>query len=136
MKAIKAINITIVTGVLLGFGGVILAYLGNPANSGICVSCFMENIAGALQLHDEVRMSYIRPELIGFLLGAFLLALATGRFRVRGGSSPAIRFFLGFFIIAGCAVFIGCPIKMFLRLAAIFWVADRRGVFYSTHRRR
>ena len=118
MKILRAIHISIVAGAVLGVGGVILSYLGNPANSGICVSCFMENLAGALQLHDELRMSYIRPELIGFLLGSFLIALSTGRFRVTGGSSPAVRFFMGFFIIAGCAVFIGCPIKMFLRLSA------------------
>lgn len=118
MKALRMIDVSIVTGALLGLGGVLLAYLGNPANSGICVSCFMENIAGALQLHNDLRMSYIRPELIGFVLGSFMLAVGTGRFRVRGGSAPVIRFFMGFFIIVGCAVFIGCPIKMILRLAA------------------
>ena len=118
MKTLRLVDISVVTGALLGFGGVLLVYLGNPVNSGICVSCFMENVAGALQLHNDPRMSYIRPELIGFLLGSFLIALKTGRFRVRGGSSPMIRFFMGFFIIVGCAVFIGCPIKMFLRLAA------------------
>jgi len=118
MKLVRMIDLSIVTGALLGLGGVFLVYLGNPVNSGICVSCFMENVAGALQLHDELRMSYIRPELIGFVLGSFFFALQTGRFRVRGGSSPLIRFFMGFFIIVGCAVFIGCPIKMILRLAA------------------
>ena len=114
----RIIDLSVISGALLGFGGVLLAYLGNPANSGICVSCFLENVAGSLQLHNDVRMSYIRPELIGFILGSFLIAARTKRFRVRGGSSPVIRFLLGFFIIAGCAVFIGCPIKMFLRLAA------------------
>lgn len=118
MRALRLVDISVVTGAFLGLGGVLLAYLGNPVNSGICVSCFMENVAGALQLHGDLRMSYIRPELIGFLLGAFLIASKTGRFRARGGSAPVIRFFMGFFIIAGCAVFIGCPIKMFLRLAA------------------
>ena len=118
MKPFRIIDVSIVTGALLGLGGVLLAYLGNPANSGICVSCFVENIAGALQLHNDLRMSYIRPELTGFLLGSFLIALQTGRFRVRGGSAPVIRFIMGFFIIVGCAVFIGCPIKMILRLAA------------------
>jgi YedE family putative selenium metabolism protein len=118
MKVLRAIDISIMTGALLGLGGVLLAVVGNPVNSGICVSCFMENIAGALQLHDDLRMSYIRPELIGFVLGAFLMAMQSGRFQVKGGSSPLIRFFMGFFIIVGCAVFIGCPIKMILRLAA------------------
>jgi len=118
IRALKLIDVAVVAGALLGFGGVLLAYLGNPVNSGICVSCFMENLAGSLQLHGDVRMSYIRPELIGFVLGSFLIASRTGRFKVQGGSSPIIRFLMGFFIIAGCAVFIGCPIKMFLRLAA------------------
>lgn len=116
---IRAMSDTAIwAGVALGAGGVLLSYLGNPTNSGICVSCFMENVAGALQLHDQVRMSYIRPEIIGFVLGSFIVALSTGRFNVKGGSSPITRFFTGFFIIVGCAVFIGCPIKMFLRLSA------------------
>jgi YedE family putative selenium metabolism protein len=118
MKAYRIIDASIVTGALLGLGGVFLVYLGNPANSGICISCFVENLAGALQLHNNIRMSYIRPELTGFILGSFFIALQSRRFRVTGGSSPIIRFFLGFFIIVGCAVFIGCPIKMILRLAA------------------
>lgn len=78
----------------------------------------MENLAGSLQLQDNLRMSYIRPELVGFLLGSFFMALKNKKFHVTGGSSPVIRFFLGFFIIVGCAVFIGCPIKLILRLAA------------------
>jgi YedE family putative selenium metabolism protein len=78
----------------------------------------MENLAGALQFQDNLRMSYIRPELIGFLLGSFFMAKQSKRFHVTGGSSPIIRFFLGFFIIVGCAVFIGCPIKMIQRLGA------------------
>ena len=119
MKALsKLIDISIVSGAVLGFGGVFLVFMGNPVNSGICVSCFIDNIAGAMQLHDNLRMSYIRPELIGFILGAFLLSLQTRRFRVTGGSSPIIRFLLGFFILIGCSVFIGCPIKMIFRLAA------------------
>jgi len=118
MKALRLIDATIITGALLGFGGVFLVYMGNPANSGFCISCFLENLAGSLQLHDNIRMSYIRPELIGFVLGAFFMALQSRRFKVTGGSSPIIRFLLGFFILVGCAVFIGCPIKMILRLAA------------------
>ncbi len=131
MSPKKLFDIAIITGLLLGGGSVLLSYLGNPVNSGICLSCFLENIAGAMQLHNEVRMSYIRPELIGFVLGSFLVAKKTKRFRVTGGSSPVIRFFLGLFIILGCAVFIGCPIKMILRLAAgdLTAVAATAGLF-------
>ncbi len=118
MARFKLPDLAIITGAALGLGAVTLTLLGNPTNSGICISCFMENLAGALQLQDNMRMSYIRPELIGFLLGSFFMAKKSKRFHVTGGSSPIIRFFLGFFIIVGCAVFIGCPIKMILRLAA------------------
>jgi YedE family putative selenium metabolism protein len=114
---IKLPDVAIIAGASLGVGAVILSFLGNPVNSGICISCFMENLAGALQLQDDIRMSYIRPELIGFLLGSFLMAKKSRRFQVTGGSAPVIRFLLGFFIIVGCAVFIGCPIKLIQRLA-------------------
>jgi YedE family putative selenium metabolism protein len=118
MARFKAPDIAVTAGIALGAGAVILTLLGNPTNSGICISCFLENLAGSLQMHNVARMSYIRPELIGFLLGSFLMAKKMRRFRVTGGSSPVIRFLLGFFMIVGCGVFIGCPIKMLLRLAA------------------
>jgi hypothetical protein len=105
-------------GGLLGGLGVMLSVLGNPENSGICVSCFIENSAGALGLHDNPNMQYLRPELMGFVLGSTASALFFQEFRSRGGSAPLSRLFLGIFMIFGCAVFIGCPIKLFLRLSA------------------
>ncbi len=116
MSRLKLPDIAIITGIALGAGAVLLTLFGNPVNSGICISCFLENLAGAIRLQDSLRMSYIRPELVGFLLGAFFMAKQNRRFRVTGGSSPLIRFLLGFFMIVGCGVFIGCPIKMLLRL--------------------
>jgi YedE family putative selenium metabolism protein len=108
----------VVVGSLLGAIGVLLTVLGNPENSGICVSCFIENSAGALGLHDNPNMQYLRPELIGFVLGSTASALAFHEFSSRGGSAPLSRLFLGIFMIFGCAVFIGCPIKLFLRFSA------------------
>lgn len=105
-------------GAFLGGLGVLLSVWGNPENSGICVSCFIENSAGALGLHDNPRMQYLRPELIGFVLGSALSAMVFREFRSRGGSAPLPRLFSGIFLIVGCAVFIGCPIKLFLRLTA------------------
>ena len=106
----------VMAGVMLGTLGVMLSVWGNPENSGICVSCFIENSAGTLGLHDNANMKYLRPELIGFVLGSTVCAVTFGEFRSRGGSSPLSRLFLGMFMIFGCAVFIGCPIKLFLRL--------------------
>jgi len=110
--------IVMASGLLLGILGVLLTVWGNPENSGVCVSCFIENSAGALGMHDNPRMQYLRPELIGFVLGAFATAAFSREFSSRGGSAPLIRFASGIFLIVGCAVFIGCPIKLFLRLSA------------------
>jgi YedE family putative selenium metabolism protein len=110
--------LTIAAGLFLGALGVLLSVWGNPENSGICVSCFLENSAGALGLHDKAGMQYLRPELIGFVFGSTASALFFREFSPRGGSASLSRFFLGVFMIFGCAVFIGCPIKLFLRLAA------------------
>lgn len=106
------------SGASLGLLGVLLAFWGNPENSGICVSCFVENTAGSIGLHDNSRMQYIRPELIGFIFGAIASSMILGEFRSKGGSAPLPRFLAGIFLIVGCAVFIGCPIKLFLRLTA------------------
>ncbi|GAM11313.1 hypothetical protein OR1_03625 [Geobacter sp. OR-1] len=110
--------IIIITGISMGLLGVLLSVWGNPENSGICISCFMENSAGALGLHGNARLQYLRPELPGFVLGAVLSAFAAGEFRPRGGNAPVLRLFSGLFLIVGCAIFVGCPIKMLLRLCA------------------
>lgn len=108
----------VVTGLLLGTAGVLLSIWGNPENSGICVSCFIENTAGALGFHDNPHMQYLRPELIGFVLGAALCSLVFREFRSRGGSAPLPRLAVGIVFMVGCGVFIGCPVKLFLRVTA------------------
>ncbi|WP_243689336.1 hypothetical protein [Geotalea toluenoxydans] len=78
--------IIVVTGALMGTFGVLLSVWGNPENSGICVSCFMENSVGALGFHDNSRMQYLRPELVGFVLGAMVSAAAFREFRAHGAT--------------------------------------------------
>lgn len=104
-------------GALLGAAAVALAVLGNPASTGLCASCFLVNVAGALGLHARESQSYLRPEILGIVLGAFFAAGAAKEFRVRGGGSPVRHFLGGAFILLGCEVFIGCPIKALLRTA-------------------
>jgi YedE family putative selenium metabolism protein len=108
----------ILTGAVVGIGAVFLSFFGNPPNTGLCVSCFMRNIAGAIGLHDNIRLQYLRPEIPAIVVGAFLTSFLTKEFKTTSGSSPILRFFIGILLIVGCSVFIGCPIKMVLRIAA------------------
>ena len=112
----REVIMIILAGGAIGVFGVLLSYFGNPRNSGICVSCFMENLGGALGLHGNARMQNIRPELIGFVFGGTAAAWAGREFRAEGGSSPIIRFLGGAVLIIGCSMFLGCPIKMMLRI--------------------
>ncbi|MBU3107464.1 YedE family putative selenium transporter [Clostridium gasigenes] len=107
----------ILAGIIIGILAVALVKLGNPVNMGICVACFIRDTAGALGLHRAEVVQYIRPEVIGMVLGAFILAITKKEFNVRGGSSPFIRFILGFFVMIGALMFLGCPLRMMLRIA-------------------
>lgn len=107
----------LVGGAIIGLLAVILTKLGNPGNMGLCLACFWRDIAGALGLHRAPVVQYIRPEIIGFIFGAFITSMATGEFKSRGGSSPLIRFVLGIFMNIGALVFLGCPFRLILRLS-------------------
>lgn len=115
MKNERAIIIT--TGVIVGVIASMLVYFGNPANMGYCIACFLRDTAGGLGLHSAKAVQYIRPEIIGLILGALGAAYAHGEFAPKGGSSPLTRFFLGFFAMIGCLMFLGCPFRMLLRIA-------------------
>ena len=76
----------IVAGLVIGIVAVLLQKSGNPPNMGICVACFERDIAGALGLHRFAKAQYIRPEIIGFVLGALAAAIAFREFRPRAGN--------------------------------------------------
>ena len=107
----------IVAGLIIGVIASALVLLGNPANMGFCIACFIRDTAGALKLHSAGAVQYVRPEIIGIILGSFLLAFSRKEFSPRGGSSPFTRLVLGFFAMIGCLMFLGCPFRMILRLA-------------------
>jgi hypothetical protein len=113
----------ILTGIVVGVLAPLLVYAGNPGNMGICVACFNRDIAGALGFHRAAVVQYIRPEIIGFVLGALIAALLFREFKPRGGSSPLIRFLLGMFAMVGALVFLGCPWRAYLRLGGGDWNA-------------
>ena len=107
----------IVTGVIVGVLAPILVKLGNPGNMGVCVACFSRDIAGALGLHRVATAQYIRPEIIGMILGALIAAIAFREFKPRTGSAPIARFVLGMFAAIGTLVFLGCTWRAYLRLS-------------------
>ena len=105
-------------GAVVAAAAFILVLLGNPGNMGFCIACFLRDIAGSLGLHSSATTQYLRPEIPGLVLGAFIVALARGEFRPTSGSAPVIRFIIAACVSIGALVFLGCPLRMVLRLAA------------------
>ena len=114
----KKINWPIVlAGGLVGLAAVVLTALGNPVNMGFCIACFLRDIAGSVGMHGAAVVQYFRPEIVGLVLGAFIMSVATKEFRAKAGSSPMVRFVLGAFVMIGALAFLGCPLRMVLRMA-------------------
>ena len=121
---VKRYGLLIGTGLAVGAAAVLLTALGNPANMGFCIACFLRDIAGALNLQRagfdaEVGtgiVQYIRPEIIGLVLGSTIIAFVKKEFRPKGGSSPMIRFLVAVFVMIGALVFLGCPLRMVIRI--------------------
>lgn len=105
-----------IVGLIIGAVAVALMKLGNPPNMGFCIACFQRDIAGALGLHRAALVQYLRPEIIGLFFGAMLSALVFREFKPQAGSAPALRFFMGIFSMIGALVFLGCPLRMTIRL--------------------
>ena len=108
--------IVVIAGAVVGLAAVVLTHLGNPANMGFCIACFLRDITGAVGMHGAAKVQYVRPEIIGLVLGAFIMSVATKEFRAKAGSSPATRFVLGAFVMIGALAFLGCPLRMVLRI--------------------
>lgn len=103
-------------GLVIGASAVILSAHGNPANMGFCIACFLRDIAGSLKLHGAPVVQYFRPEIVGIIVGACLMAIVGREFKPKGGSSPVLRFTLGAVVMIGALVFLGCPLRMVIRI--------------------
>ena len=104
-------------GALTAIVSIVLVLHGNPGNMGFCIACFLRDTAGALGLHRAGAVQYIRPEVIGIVLGAFVMAVVKKEFSPKGGSAPITRFVLGMCVMIGALIFLGCPLRMALRIA-------------------
>lgn len=116
MRFIKKHGLIIASGLVVGILAVVLVAFGNPKNMGFCIACFLRDIAGGVGLHRAEVVQYIRPEIIGLVLGAMIAALVSKEFSVKGGSAPLTRFILGFAVMVGALMFLGCPLRMVLRI--------------------
>ena len=105
-------------GLICGAGMALLAAFGNPGNMAFCAACFIRDIAGATKLHGAEVVQYFRPEITGLVVGSFAIALATKEYRSTAGSSPMVRFALGFIMMIGALIFLGCPLRMIIRMSA------------------
>lgn len=108
--------LALITGVVIGAAAVVLTAFGNPANMGFCIACFLRDIAGSTNLHTASVVQYFRPEIVGLVLGSLLMSVGSREFKARAGSSPATRFILGAFVMIGALVFLGCPLRMVIRM--------------------
>ncbi len=108
----------IITGLAVGALALLLTKVGNPANMGVCIACFLRDTVGSIGLHKAKTVQYIRPEILGIILGSFAVSAGTGEFRPAGGANTLIRFILGFVMMAGMLIFLGCPLRVALRLGA------------------
>lgn len=80
---------------LFGFGliggllAALLAFFGNPGNMALCIACFIRDTAGALYLHTNATVQYVRPEITGIVLGALAISLFRKEYQSTGGVLPA-----------------------------------------------
>ena len=106
----------LIAGIVTGVCSVLLTVFGNPANMGFCIACFLRDTAGALGMHGAAPVQYVRPEIIGLVVGALVVSLVSREFKPQSGSAPLTRFVLGIVVMIGSLVFLGCPLRMIIRL--------------------
>lgn len=128
----------ILTGVVIGAAAVLLTALGNPGNMGFCIACFIRDTAGACKLHSAAVVQYVRPEIVGMIAGAMIISSLFKEFKPRGGSSPMTRFVIAVVVMIGALMFLGCPLRMLLRIgggdlnAVVGLVGFVGGIFVGT----
>ena len=113
---LKDYGMVILTGLVIGAAAVLLTKLGNPKNMGFCIACFLRDISGAMGFHGAGVVQYYRPEIVGLVIGSMVMALITKEWKAQGGSSPFTRFVLGALVMIGALVFLGCPLRMVIRI--------------------
>lgn len=117
-RASSAIWKLLLAGLFFGVVASLLVLAGNPGNMGVCVACFLRDIAGTFGGGSlgMAGVAYLRPEILGLVLGALAAAIVSGEFRPRGGAAFVPRFVLGFVFMLAALVFLGCTVRVWLRI--------------------
>jgi hypothetical protein len=121
----------ILTGAVIGVRAPLLQKVGNPKNMGICVAFFERDIACALGLHRAAVVQYIRPEIIGFVLGGLVAALLFREFKARAASAPIARFVLGVFVRIGALLIVAFITNLIL--GQVDFGIEGQPVAHSSH---
>ena len=65
-EKMKKVNwFVVLAGAAVGLAAVLLTLMGNPANMGFCIACFLRDIVGACGMHGAAVGQYVRPEIVG-----------------------------------------------------------------------
>lgn len=117
-NASPSLSKLLLAGLAIGAIAAGLVAAGNPGNMGLCVACFLRDIAGAFggARLGMAGVAYLRPELLGLVLGALGAAALSGQFRPRGGVAFVPRFVLGFVFMVAALIFLGCTVRVWLRV--------------------
>lgn len=106
----------IIAGGLIGVLSVLLVHFGSLEGTGFCMACFFKEMVGNVGIYRTAIFQYIKPEILGLVLGAFLISLKRKEFGLKGGFSSLTRLILGAIVMVGSSIFLGCSMGMTLRL--------------------
>ena len=79
----------VIAGLIIGVIASLLVFFGNPCQHGLLHRLLPAGYRRRSEsLHRAAAVQYIRPEIIGLVLGSFGIALFKGEFSAKGGSAP------------------------------------------------
>lgn len=101
----------ILGGALIGFLGVLFSQWEASEN---CWTCLQEQL---ISLGAKLpTIGYFSLEIVGIILGAACLAICRKEFDTSLASLSWLYFVLGFMVMMGVFIFLGCPFRMAFRL--------------------
>lgn len=107
----------VIAGLMIGVIASLLVYFGNPSNMGFCIACFLRDTAGRSGPAPCRRRAVHPPRDRGSGAGQLHRGPVPQGVLRQGRQRSVTRFVLGFFVMIGCLMFLGCPFRMILRLA-------------------